>query len=134
MTTIERTVTTTAPPEKVFDFLLADLGRTRADVRAIGVGVPGPVDAVTGRLGSPQLDPRWEEVRVDDYFAGFDAVFAVDRVERHPKNAFPTIEVYGNTPDAQLRLITCGGDFDSGVRSYEDNIIAFATLTGTRPA
>lgn len=64
---------------QVFDFLLADLGRSRADVRAIGIGVPGPVDAVTGRLGSPQLDPRWEEVRVDDYFTGFDAVFAVDR-------------------------------------------------------
>lgn len=64
---------------QVFDFLLADLGRTRADVRAIGIGVPGPVDAVTGRLGSPQLDPRWEEVRVDEWFADFDAVFAVDR-------------------------------------------------------
>ena len=65
---------------------------------------------------------------------GTIAVFSVDRVERHPKNQFPTIEVYGNTSDAQLRLITCGGDFDSGVRSYEDNVIAFATMTGSRPA
>ncbi|SOC49423.1 Sortase family protein [Blastococcus aggregatus] len=64
---------------------------------------------------------------------GTVAVFAVDRVERHPKDDFPTIEVYGDTPDPQLRLITCGGDFDSGVRSYEDNVIAFATLVGTRP-
>ncbi|WP_207457536.1 ROK family protein [Herbiconiux sp. SYSU D00978] len=64
---------------QVFDFLLDALDRDRSDVRAIGVGVPGPVDAVTGRLGSPQLDHRWEEVRVDDYFKGFDAVFAVDR-------------------------------------------------------
>jgi hypothetical protein len=64
---------------------------------------------------------------------GTVAVFAVDRVERHPKDAFPTIAVYGNTDDAQLRLITCGGDFDSGARSYEDNVIAFATLVGTRP-
>ncbi len=65
---------------------------------------------------------------------GTVAVFAVDRVERHPKDDFPTIEVYGNTDDAQLRLITCGGDFDSAVRSYEDNVIAFATLVDTRPA
>ncbi len=64
---------------QVFDFLLDALDRDRTDVRAIGVGVPGPVDAVTGRLGSPQLDHRWEEVRVDDYFREFDAVFAVDR-------------------------------------------------------
>ncbi len=65
---------------------------------------------------------------------GTVAVFAVDRVERHPKDDFPTIAVYGNTDDAQLRLITCGGDFDSSVRSYEDNVIVFATLVGTRPA
>ena len=65
---------------------------------------------------------------------GTVAVFAVDRVEVHPKDEFPTIDVYGNTDDSQLRLITCGGDFDSAERSYEDNVIAFATLTGTRPA
>ncbi|CCG03559.1 class F sortase [Blastococcus saxobsidens] len=65
---------------------------------------------------------------------GTVAVFAVDRIEVHPKDDFPTLEVYGNTDDAQLRLITCGGDFDSSVRSYEDNVIAFASLVGTRPA
>lgn len=65
---------------------------------------------------------------------GTVAVFAVDRVEVHPKDEFPTIEVYGNTDDSQLRLITCGGDFDSAVRSYEDNVIAFATLVETRAA
>ena len=65
---------------------------------------------------------------------GSVAVFAVDRVERHRKDDFPTIEVYGNTDDAQLRLITCGGAFDPAARSYEDNVIAFATLVATRPA
>jgi predicted NBD/HSP70 family sugar kinase len=64
---------------QVFDFLLKGLGRTRADVRGIGVGVPGPVDASTGCLGSPQLDPRWDDVRVADYLADFDAVVSVDR-------------------------------------------------------
>lgn len=65
---------------------------------------------------------------------GTTAVFAVDRVERHPKDEFPTLEVYGNTTDSQLRLITCGGDFNSSARSYEDNVIAFATLVRTLPA
>ena len=74
-----------------------------------------------------------DEVAVDRA-DGTVAVFAVDRVEVHPKDDFPTIKVYGNTDDAQLRLITCGGDFDSAERSYEDNVIAFATLVGTRPA
>ena len=81
-------------------------------------------------LGALATGDLIEVTRAD----GSVAVFAVDRVERHPKDEFPTIAVYGDTSDAQLRLITCGGDFDSGVRSYEDNVIAFATMTGTRPA
>ncbi len=81
-------------------------------------------------LGALEAGDEVEVTRAD----GTVAVFTIDRVERHPKDDFPTITVYGNTPDAQLRLITCGGDFDSGARSYEDNIIAFGTLTGTRPA
>ncbi|MCZ2825962.1 MULTISPECIES: class F sortase [unclassified Modestobacter] len=81
-------------------------------------------------LGALQPGDEVEVARVD----GTVAVFAVDRVERHPKDDFPTIAAYGNTPDAQLRLITCGGDFDSSARSYEDNVIAFATLVRTEPA
>jgi sortase (surface protein transpeptidase) len=81
-------------------------------------------------LGAVQPGDTVEVARAD----GSVAEFAVDRVEVHPKDEFPTIEVYGNTDDAQLRLITCGGDFDSSVRSYEDNVVVFATLTGTRPA
>lgn len=65
---------------------------------------------------------------------GSVAEFTVDRVETHPKDEFPTIDVYGNTDDAQLRLITCGGIFDQAARSYEDNVIVWATLSGTRPA
>ncbi|WP_241038115.1 class F sortase [Blastococcus litoris] len=65
---------------------------------------------------------------------GTVAVFAVDRVERYAKDDFPTVQVYGNTPDPQLRLITCGGEFDPVARSYEDNVVAYARLVGTRPA
>ncbi len=64
---------------QVWDFLLARVGRTRADVRGIGIGVPGPVDPRTGELGAGQPDRRWEGVRVSRYFDGFDAVFALDR-------------------------------------------------------
>ena len=65
---------------QVFDYLLPRLGKSRADVRGIGVGVPGPVDAKTGRLASPQLDPQWADVLVKDYFPKeYAAVFAIDR-------------------------------------------------------
>lgn len=54
--------------------------------------------------------------------------FAVERVEQYPKDAFPTEEVYADTPTPALRLITCGGEFDSGERSYRDNIVVYASL------
>ena len=59
-------------------------------------------------------------------------IFAVDRVESHPKKAFPTNAVYDPTPGATLRLITCGGSFDRKAGHYRENVIAFAhykTLT-----
>ena len=57
------------------------------------------------------------------------AVFTVDRVEQVAKAAFPTEAVYAPTPDGQLRMITCGGEFDGGAESYVDNVVVFAHLT-----
>lgn len=66
---------------QVFDHMLDRLNITHRDVVGIGVGVPGPVDFDSGRLGSPQLDPQWENVLVQEFFADRygHAVFAVDR-------------------------------------------------------
>jgi hypothetical protein len=52
--------------------------------------------------------------------------FTVSRVARYAKAAFPTAEVYGPTPGAELRLITCGGEFDRSTGSYRDNLVVFA--------
>ena len=57
---------------------------------------------------------------------GVTVVYAVDRVDEVPKNAFPTAQVYGPTAGPELRLITCGGAFDADVRSYEDNVVVYA--------
>jgi hypothetical protein len=59
---------------------------------------------------------------------GSTAVFTVTRVERHPKDRFPTGAVYGPTDHAALRLITCGGEFDVSRRSYRDNVVVYARL------
>lgn len=58
---------------------------------------------------------------------GSAVTFRVDRVISVPKDSFPTDEVYGPTPDSQLRLITCGGPFNAVAGSYLDNTIVFAT-------
>jgi hypothetical protein len=56
------------------------------------------------------------------------AIFAVTKVEQRAKTAFPTAEVYGPINHAGLRLITCGGEFDSTSGHYKDNVIVFADL------
>ena len=53
-------------------------------------------------------------------------------MERHPKAAFPTAQVYGDTVSAELRLITCGGAFDAASGDYLDNVVVYARLTGSR--
>jgi Sortase domain len=57
---------------------------------------------------------------------GSIARFTVLGTDQYPKNEFPTEAVYGPTPDAELRLITCGGTFDRAARSYRDNVIVYA--------
>jgi Sortase domain len=59
---------------------------------------------------------------------GSVATFGVTSVERHPKDRFPTAAVYGPIDHAGLRLITCGGEFDSRRHHYRDNIVVFADL------
>lgn len=57
---------------------------------------------------------------------GAARVFVVDGVGRWPKSQFPTDAVYRQAEGPELRLITCGGAFDEGSRSYLDNVVVFA--------
>jgi hypothetical protein len=87
------------------------------------------VDSKTG----PAVFYRLREVKPGDEVSvtradGTAVLFIVDRVEQHPKDAFPTADVYGPTPGATLRLITCAGSFNGSAGSYRDNLIAFAHL------
>ena len=54
--------------------LLADLGRPVSDVRAIGVGIPAPVEPGTGRVLRPQMMAGWDGYPVPDHFGGFSGV------------------------------------------------------------
>lgn len=46
------------------------------------------------------------------------------------KKAFPTDTVYGPTPGPELRLITCGGEFDRSAGHYLRNVVVSAVLVG----
>lgn len=56
-------------------------------------------------------------------------VFRVTAVRSYVKDHFPTQAVYGPTPDAELRLLTCGGTFDPASRSYLSNTVVYAVET-----
>ncbi len=58
---------------------------------------------------------------------GTTVEFRVTKVQEYLKDQFPTQDVYGPTPDAELRLITCGGAFDPVTRHYLSNIVVYAT-------
>jgi hypothetical protein len=57
---------------------------------------------------------------------GRTVVYRVNSVKSYPKDAFPTAVVYGPTTRPEVRLITCGGAFDSSARSYVDNTVVYA--------
>ena len=59
---------------------------------------------------------------------GSVAVFVVDGVHRYAKDDFPTKLVYGDIDHAGLRILTCGGAFDSATGHYLDNVVVFASL------
>jgi LPXTG-site transpeptidase (sortase) family protein len=55
------------------------------------------------------------------------AEFSVTSVQSYLKDHFPTEDVYGPVPDAELRLITCGGAFDYATHHYLSDIVVYAT-------
>jgi len=57
------------------------------------------------------------------------AIFTVTAVRTYAKARFPTALVYGPVPDAELRLITCGGTFDYARGSYLSNVVVYARLS-----
>jgi Sortase domain len=91
--------------------------------------IAGHVDSRTGpavfyrlrdlRPGDPVLVERADGSRLR---------FLVERARGFPKTTFPTQDVFGPVPAAELRLITCGGEFDRARGSYRDNLVVFARL------
>ncbi|MDP9093736.1 MAG: class F sortase [Actinomycetota bacterium] len=80
------------------------------------------------RLGALTPGDEVDVTRAD----GTTAVFRVDRVAEYPKSSFPTQLVYGPTNYPSLRLVTCGGAYDSQAHSYLDNIVAYTSLVAQR--
>jgi LPXTG-site transpeptidase (sortase) family protein len=96
-------------------------------------GQPGPT-VIAGHLDTtsgpavfvdlPQLEDG-DEIRIL-LSTGAEVDYQVTGMQTDPKVQFPTTQVYGPSPDSELRLITCTGSVVDG--SYLDNLIVFARL------
>ncbi|MGW6564003.1 class F sortase [Streptomyces sp. NPDC054975] len=94
--------------------------------------IVGHVDNAAGpavfyNLGS--LD-KGQHVEVERY-DGRVAVFEIYGVEVYAKNNFPGVQVYGDTGEAELRVITCGGGYNRAT-GYDGNVVVFARMVGSR--
>lgn len=96
-------------------------------------GEPGPaviaghVDSTSGPAvfaGLGQL--RRGDVVLVGRSDGRTVRFVVASVVAYPKDSFPTAAVYGPTPVATLRLITCGGVYDHARHRYTDDVVVYA--------
>ncbi|WP_189853612.1 class F sortase [Streptomyces omiyaensis] len=84
--------------------------------------------AVFARLGELDAGDTFDIARAD----GTTAVFLVESVESFRKDDFPDRRVYADTPEAQVRLITCAGPYDRTAKDYTENLVVFAHLHAIR--
>ena len=101
-------------------------------------GSPGPT-VLFGHVDSYAVGPavfyRLGDLRPGDlvYVTRHDhktAVFSVDYVNVYPQWDFPGKLIYGYSPRPVLRLITCGGEYDTNTHLYLDRTVAFARYVG----
>jgi hypothetical protein len=62
---------------------------------------------------------------------GITAVFRVTGVREYAKDQYPANTIYAPADYAALRLITCGGDFDTTTGHYLSSVVVFASLASS---
>jgi len=115
-----------------------DFGRAGWFAEGPAPGQPGPA-VIAGHVDSrtgPAVFYRLRDLRPGDHIDVTRADrtrlrFVVDTTHSFPKTRFPTDAVFGPTPAAELRLVTCTGTFDRTRGSYRDNLVVFARLEST---
>lgn len=98
-------------------------------------GAPGPATFLShvNFNGTPGAFAHLDKVNVGDKITvsrggGPDLVFTATKVKTWAKAKFDQLHPFDPTPDAQLRLATCGGIYDKAHRTYLSNVWVYATL------
>lgn len=63
------------------------------------------------------------EVRYED---GSSKRFRIAETAQYDKDELPVDRIFAKEGAPELTLITCGGDFNRSLRSYSDNVVAYA--------
>lgn len=101
-------------------------------------GEPGPA-VLVGHIddqNGPAVFYRLRQLRPGDEILvgladGTTARFRVGRLEQHRKDALPTNRIWTKANRPLLRLITCAGSFDDATHHYRDNLVVYASPTGS---
>jgi len=88
-------------------------------------GYHGP--AVFYRLSGVRLGEKVLVVRAD----GSTSIFTIGRITVVSKTDFPSRAVFARRGPATIRLITCGGPFDTDTGSYADSLIVWGHATSS---
>jgi predicted NBD/HSP70 family sugar kinase len=67
-----------AEVDRLAQRVLAEAGLTPADVCAVGVGIPGPVEFSTGRPSHPPIMPGWHDHPIPSAFGRYECPVYVD--------------------------------------------------------
>ena len=67
-----------AEVDRLAQEVLAEAGLTPADVCAVGVGIPGPVEFSTGRPSHPPIMPGWHDHPIPSAFGRYECPVFVD--------------------------------------------------------
>lgn len=89
-----------------------------------GLALPG----VFNKLGTLNSG---DEVRVVTE-AGSTLVFVVDEVAEYPYDEVPIESILAQRGSARLALITCGGEWLKGERTYDQRVVVYAHYIGEK--
>jgi predicted NBD/HSP70 family sugar kinase len=99
--------------ESAFDGLLAEIGRGAADVRGVGVGLPGPVAFATGQPVNPPIMPGWDRYPLGDRLS---RRYGVPALVDNDVNIMAVGEHWSNWRDeAFLLFVKIGTGIGSGI-------------------
>jgi sortase (surface protein transpeptidase) len=61
------------------------------------------------------------------YEDGTSRTFEVVGLQQFEKQQLPTSQLFSEDGEPTVVLVTCGGEFDEGRRSYSDNLVVYAS-------